>query len=157
MRNTNRLTLRETIERNQAQIAGMCALVGKPKPEFKVELKPKQTRTKSINAAATEAQILKSILKYLALRKEVAWAGRFNSGMFAEEDRFIQANSVRGCSDIIGQLTNGKILCLEVKSKTGRIAPHQQAFIDRVNENHGIAAIVRSIEDVQIILDKDLL
>lgn len=151
MRNTKRLTIRETIERNQAQLAGMAILAGKPPPIFKVELKPKQIRTPS--AAPTESQILKSILKYLKVRKEVAWAGRFNSGMFAEDDRFIQANSVKGCSDIIGQLTNGKILCLEVKSKSGRVAPHQQEFIDRVNANQGIAAIVRNIEDVQIILD----
>jgi hypothetical protein len=105
----------------------------------------------------SEAQIQKSILVYLRLHPQVAWVGRFNSGAFIEsyggQDRYIQANSVKGCSDILGMLKGGRFFAIEVKSAKGRVTQNQDNFILRVLECGGYAGVARSIEDVNLILN----
>ncbi|MDQ2898870.1 MAG: VRR-NUC domain-containing protein [Acidobacteriota bacterium] len=46
-------------------------------------------------------------------------------------------------------LSDGRILCIEVKAPKGRVSPHQQLFIDRINESNGKAFVARSIDDVE--------
>jgi hypothetical protein len=41
---------------------------------------------------------------------------------------------------------------VEVKSATGRVSPHQQLFLDSINERGGMAFVARSIEDVDAAL-----
>ena len=53
----------------------------------------------------------------------------------------------KGISDIIG-CHNGRFLAIEIKTERGRVTPHQQRFIDRVNAAGGIGFVARSIEDV---------
>lgn len=53
----------------------------------------------------------------------------------------------KGVSDIIG-CHNGRFLAIEIKTERGRVTPHQQRFIDRVNAAGGIGFVARSIEDV---------
>lgn len=53
----------------------------------------------------------------------------------------------KGVSDIIG-CHNGRFLAIEIKTEKGRVTPHQQRFLDRVNEAGGVAFVARSIEDV---------
>lgn len=52
-----------------------------------------------------------------------------------------------GGSDLIGIAPGGRMICIEVKTKTGRIRPEQQRFIDAVRAKGGIAGIARSPED----------
>ena len=40
------------------------------------------------------------------------------------------------------------MLCLEVKSKTGRVSPDQKAFLDKMKEMGAITGVVRSWLDV---------
>ena len=53
----------------------------------------------------------------------------------------------KGVSDIIG-CKDGRFLAIEIKTEKGRVTPHQQRFLDRVNEAGGVAFVARSIEDV---------
>ena len=53
----------------------------------------------------------------------------------------------KGISDIIG-CHNGRFLAIDIKTERGRVTPHQQRFIDRVNAAGGIGFVARSIEDV---------
>jgi hypothetical protein len=155
MRKTKpRLTLRETIESNRQALTFMAALAGKPQPVFdETLLKPKQVRAPAKPSIhPTEAQILKTILKYLRLHPRVAWVCRINSGTFAEDDRFIQSNSQRGMSDILGMMSGGKLFAIECKSRTGRLLPHQDDFLCLILQGGGLAGVARSIEDVDKIL-----
>ena len=55
---------------------------------------------------------------------------------------------INGVSDILGILKNGKLLAIEVKSKTGRLTGDQRVFLERIKDNGGLAFVARSISDV---------
>lgn len=56
--------------------------------------------------------------------------------------------SEKGTSDIIG-IFQGYMLCVEVKSRNGRLQPHQAQFLDRMSEMGAIAFVARSVDDVR--------
>lgn len=57
--------------------------------------------------------------------------------------------TLKGVSDIVGVLPDGKFLAIEVKSKTGSASMEQKAFIAKIISMNGMALIARSIEDVK--------
>jgi hypothetical protein len=65
-----------------------------------------------------------------------------------EKYRKLVGFSIRGVSDIIGVLNDGRILCIEVKSEKGKVSAHQNAFIKKINKAGGVALIARSVDDV---------
>jgi penicillin-binding protein-related factor A (putative recombinase) len=85
--------------------------------------------------APKEADITRSIRYYLKSRNIFhfkQWQG---------------LGSAKGVSDIIG-IFNGRFLAIEVKTKRGKLSEQQQAFIDKVNIEGGIAFVARSVSDV---------
>lgn len=57
-----------------------------------------------------------------------------------------------GSSDLIGIAPDGRFLAVEIKTKTGRVRPEQQQFIDAIRRKGGIAGIARSVEDALALL-----
>ncbi len=53
-----------------------------------------------------------------------------------------------GISDILGVLPGGRLLAIEVKTEKGKLSPHQERFIQNVNDNGGLAFVARSFDDV---------
>jgi hypothetical protein len=53
-------------------------------------------------------------------------------------------------SDILGMLKGGQLFAIECKTRTGRIMPHQQDFLDLITAGGGVAFVARSVEDVTI-------
>jgi hypothetical protein len=149
-----RLTLRQTIEANRLALTFMAKLAGNEPPTFHEDLlKPKRERKAADPSVyPSEAEILKTILKYLRLRKEVAWVCRINSGTFAEDDRFISSNSQKGMSDILGMMVGGQLFAIEVKSHSGRLMQHQDDFLCLILKGGGLAGVCRSVEDANRIL-----
>lgn len=80
-----------------------------------------------------------------------AWVGRQihkdGNTVTLANARMIRAGLCTGGSDILGIAPNGAFLAVEVKTKTGRVSPEQQRFIDAVNKAGGIAGVARSVED----------
>ncbi len=108
-----------------------------------------------------EKTILNAILRYLEIDERVAWAHRFNTGshvVFRQEGeiekkrRYIRY-AFPGCSDILGQLKDGRFLAVECKSKSGKVSADQQAFLNCVKNNNGVAVVARSIDDVKTALE----
>lgn len=60
-------------------------------------------------------------------------------------------HSANGCPDIIG-VYKGRMLALEVKTKTGTVKPHQEQFIRELRQCGAIAYVVRSLDDVIALL-----
>jgi hypothetical protein len=149
-----RLTLRQTIEANRQSLTFMAKLAGNEPPKFHDDLlKSKRERKTAVPSNhPTEAEVLKTILNYLRLRKEVAWVCRINSGTFAEDDRFISSNSQKGMSDILGMRVGGKLFAIEVKSHSGRLMQHQDDFLCLILAGGGLAGVARGISDVNKIL-----
>ena len=98
---------------------------------------------------------MRAVLKYLRLRKDrVAWVERLNSGAgqlaFADGARSQWMRFAwRGAPDLIGQLTDGRILCVEVKAPSGRLRPDQEMFLATVKKQGGVAFVARSVDDVK--------
>lgn len=55
--------------------------------------------------------------------------------------------TAKGVPDLIC-CQNGKLIGLEIKTKTGRVSPEQEEFMRRINEAGGLALVVRSLDDV---------
>jgi len=96
-----------------------------------------------------EIEIQNSILDYLnRVPGCFAWTnhthGIMKDGRFRRRGGF----EIVGGSDILG-VYMGRFLAFEVKTPRGRATPAQLAFLDKVTRCGGIAAIVRSIDEVR--------
>ena len=94
-----------------------------------------------------EAGALEEVMRALKSHPCVAWIHRQNTGSLRVGKRFIRFGWP-GCSDILGQLRDGRFLACEVKSPTGKPTPEQSAFISQINSNGGLAFIARNCADV---------
>lgn len=83
-------------------------------------------RTNSKPEAAALCEVL------LALRNHpaVAWCERQNSGAAKVGNRFIRFGW-QGCSDILGQMKDGRFLAVECKAPKGRVSTEQSLFLKR--------------------------
>lgn len=133
----------------------MAEANGKVAPEqyqYKVRA-PRVLKPRNPANGPTEAQILKAIMSLLRTHPKVARVWRQNS-MTAKfegangKTRFVRANTARGMSDIAGVLKSGRSIFIEVKTVTGDIADHQQAFIDDMARAGALAFFARSVDDV---------
>lgn len=148
---TGRKSLRDTLLKNEAAMGFYAAMAGLPTPELPIKVPdaPK-TRVKSTEPRTDllEKDIQKQILMLLRKHHRVHWVARFNSGTFMDGDRYITSNSQRGMSDILGMLKGGRLIAIECKTRTGKIQPHQQEFLDLISAGGGLAFVARSVEDV---------
>lgn len=80
-----------------------------------------------------------------------AWVGRQihkdGNTVTLANARMFTTGLCKGGSDILGIAPNGAFLAVEVKTKTGRVSPEQQRFINAVRAAGGIAGVARSVED----------
>lgn len=91
-----------------------------------------------VKKSVPERDHLKACLEYLEMHPKVAWVQRVNTGMWKEEDRVIRFG-FKGCSDIIGQLKDGRFVAFECKRVGETPSSAQQSFINTVWANNGIA------------------
>lgn len=104
--------------------------------------------------APLEKDIQKAIKQFLELKG--CFVIRVNSGAMTGEykgkRRFVRFASEPGVSDLVGMLPDGRFLAVEVKRVGNKATPEQQSFIDRVNQQGGLAFVARSIEDAETAL-----
>jgi len=120
-------------------------------------------RFKLVIPVPYEVEIQKSILDYLVYHPMVAWAARFNSGsarLPAGGGKFrpVEFNTCDGCSDILGQLKDGRFLAIEVKrppwtKPTDAREEAQAEFLRKVRVNNGVGFFAISIKQVTAGLD----
>jgi hypothetical protein len=94
-----------------------------------------------------EAAALVEVLKALRDHPGVGWVERQNSGVARIGGRFVQFGWP-GCPDVLGQLTDGRLLGVEVKAAKGRTSPEQVACLERINRAGGLAFVARDLRDV---------
>ena len=100
-----------------------------------------------------EGAALVEVLKALRAHPAVSWAERQNTGATKVGGRFIKFGW-RGCSDVLGQLRDGRFLAVEVKGPTGRLRPEQSVFLERIRCAGGVAFMARDCRDVFRELEK---
>jgi hypothetical protein len=147
-----RKTLREVMADHQRTEDTLAALWGKPRRELPIPAEPKKRAPAKPSGEPSEAEILRAIIQLLHRHPRVAQCWRQNSGTFQERNRdgstrYIRANTARGMSDIMGILKDGRTLAIEVKSRTGRMRPGQEEFLQTIRSAGGVAGVCRSVED----------
>jgi len=98
-----------------------------------------------------ESLIKSAILNFLSLKGIFCWINKSQGTWDPARKIFRKNNSaheIKGVADILGIMPDGRLLAIEVKSKTGHLTPEQRRFIDAVNNRNGLAFVARSIEDV---------
>ena len=99
-----------------------------------------------------ESDIKRDIVQFLKINGVLCWVnvsgGIYDSkiGGHRKQNGYGMRN---GVSDILG-IIKGKPLAIEVKTKTGKLSEHQQAFLDDFNKWGGIAFVARSVLEVQV-------
>ncbi len=94
-----------------------------------------------------EAAALVEVLKALNTHAAVAWCERMNSGAARIGARFVRFG-FKGCPDVLGQLKDGRMLGVEVKTKSGQLRPDQAVFLERIRGAGGVAFVARDLRDV---------
>lgn len=97
-----------------------------------------------------EGATLNAILDYLRLRHIFAWRNNTGAAKVGEggNSRFIRYG-LKGSSDILGCLDDGRILAIEVKAPKGRVTQEQTDFLASIKKRGGVAFVARSVEDVE--------
>jgi len=111
-----------------------------------VDLLGDTVTTKRTNSKP-EAAALCEVLKALRASPAVSWCERMNSGAARIGDRWVRFGWP-GCPDILGQLTDGRLLACEVKASKGRLRPEQAVMLDRIAGAGGVAFVARNCRDV---------
>ena len=94
-----------------------------------------------------EAAAVVEVLRALRASPVVAWAQRQNTGAAKVGNRFIRFGWP-GCADILGQLSDGRFLAVEVKAPTGKPSTEQSLFLARINQAGGLGFVARNCRDV---------
>lgn len=89
-----------------------------------------------------EKDITSKILKYLK-SQEYCFCFKEHGGRFG----------TAGIPDIIC-CYNGRFIAFEVKTEKGKTTELQKSVIRKINAACGLAAVVRSVEDVKLIIDE---
>lgn len=101
-----------------------------------------------------EKEIQKDVLKALQSHPKVAWAYITSAGVAkgVTGGRPFRIG-FNGLSDILGQMTDGKFLAIEVKQPGKEPTPEQYEFLTKVNADGGVGFWVYSIEQVSQIMN----
>ena len=158
MTERGRRTLREQMLRNQQTEALYAALSGRPARELPIPPEPAKRGPRKPSTEPSESEILRAIMSLLKRHPRVAQVWRQNSGTFQERNRdgttrYIRANTQRGMSDIMGVLRDGRTLAIECKSRTGRMRPGQEEFLQTIRQAGGVAGVCRSVKDAVALLE----
>lgn len=99
-----------------------------------------------------ESAVLSSILQALNFYPKVAFAHRINSGAYTVGEgagrRFIRFG-FPGCSDILGMMTDGRLLAIEVKRPSGKATEAQAAFLQQVSSHGGVAFVAHGVSELK--------
>lgn len=114
-----------------------------------------KARTQQKLPEIPEKLIESQILHWLNLQPGCkAWKNK-SLGVFDPRRKvFLKNRSVyseKGTSDILG-IYRGIMLCIEVKSRKGKVQPHQAEFLATMDKLGAIAFVARSVEDVKAVL-----
>lgn len=115
---------------------------------------PRQRHAPAKDAPPLERDVLKAVWHYLARHPKVQWITRMNSGTAMADFGAggvhpLRFQYKRGMSDLLGQLKDGRIICVECKREGVGLQDHQRDFLNEVRHANGVAFVARNIEDCE--------
>jgi hypothetical protein len=90
------------------------------------------------------------VLKYLKLRQIKAWSNP--SGAVRIRPGKFMSFGLKGSSDILGCLPDGRFLAVECKAKGGQLSPEQKQFLADIRGLGGLAVVAKSYRDIETAL-----
>lgn len=106
-----------------------------------------------------EKDIENFILNYLNSKNIFCWKNQ-SVGIFDPKRKIYRKSNnnfhINGVADILGVMPNGKILAIEVKSRSGKLSQAQKTFLLNVKKQGGVAFVARSISKVMFELKEFL-
>lgn len=106
----------------------------------------------------TEKQVQDQILCFLQKCQIFAWTNKTTGVYDTQKGVFRKSKSrfdIKGVSDVLGVLPDGKFLAIEVKrpsisgvQKGGMLSKEQKLFLENVKNNGGLAFVARDLNDV---------
>jgi len=96
-----------------------------------------------------EADVLRQVLDYLALVGIFSWRTN-NTGIYdPSKKRFRSFSGLRGVSDVLGILNDGRLLAVECKRPGGKLTVEQEVFQQQVRDRGGVAFVATSLEELR--------
>jgi len=83
---------------------------------------------------------------------ELIWKNNFGT-IKLRNARPLHAGLCNGSSDLVGWTKDGRMLAIEVKTRTGRVTEEQETFLMSVRDAGGIAGVARSVEEALRLLN----
>ena len=96
----------------------------------------------------SESDVQKAILQAAIKSPLVAWISRNNVGSYRKDKQVITYGLGTGSSDLVGQLTDGRFLAIEVKHQ-GSPSDDQILFVNRIKMHGGCAGVCWSVGDFE--------
>ena len=102
-----------------------------------------------------ESELLTFSLNALKLSGLVHWRMPVGAVMHNIGGRTIRKSSpIAGFPDIAGITQDGMFFAIELKSEKGKVAPHQQAWIDKLNSSMAVARVVRTPQELLTLIQE---
>lgn len=100
--------------------------------------------------AQAENKIQLECLKYLRKKRVFCWRNG-NHAVWDAKNNLYRKNeyAMLGVADILCVDKTGRLIAIEIKTKTGRLSPDQHFFCDRLTSRGGEYHVVRSLKDIQ--------
>lgn len=101
---------------------------------------------------SVEKNLENLILAWLHHKKIFAWKNQSVGIWNAQKKCYFKSNNsfhIRGVSDILGILPDGRLLAIEVKSAKGVLTDFQKDFLEKIKGRNGVAITARSLRDVE--------
>lgn len=102
----------------------------------------------------SESRLQTEISKALSVHPKVAWIMTITSGAAKMKGFYVSLGKYRhkgelktGVSDLIGQLTDGRIFVIEVKLPNKKPTQEQIDFTTIVKKNGGISGVAHSLDE----------
>ena len=109
--------------------------------------------TPSSNRYAPHQAVVAEVLAAIGARADCrVWSNNTGVGRALNHDGIIRFG-LKGSSDILGLTSDGRMLCLEVKTGAAIRSKGQMAFAAMIQRFGGRYAVIRSAGDAKIFLD----
>lgn len=95
----------------------------------------------------SETEILQNILLTLGARPDLCRIWRNNTGALPDKNGRMIKFGIPGSPDILGILTTGQWLGIEVKAEKGRQSEQQKRFQTMIERFNGVYILARSVQE----------
>ncbi len=97
-----------------------------------------------------ESDLVRTCLQWLTLHGIFCWRSSNHAVRRVAKGReFYAFHGLRGVSDVLAVAPGGRLICIEVKARSGKLRPDQALFLDEVNRRGGVGLVVRSLADLE--------